>query len=542
MHAAWLALPPLVAAALTQLRRADGFVGSDHYVHHAFITLIRRNRHRFIRERSYALIGREMGYPQLLHWILSFIPERWSKNLGSGVSTTFMALAIGLFEWFALHFCSVAGYPHNGVGLVFPAALIFATTPYFYDLVDPRSRGLSGRSFGLMLGSGYTYTLLLFLDSGSTSWLLASIAMALLVFHGSQFAWQFLKLTTPLIALLAGEWRLLLPPGAAIILSLTVLPEVTLLMLKREQGRRQHWLTHLVFLKILGRRPSVWRDFVYDFWLKGLALVRARALTDAADLISYIYYNPLVRLMLGFPLVAAWFVYAVSAMKAGSLVLAWPPDEPHSLLLCFVSASLLIVFATCFRALILLGRPERYMEFVAGITALSCMMLAANPTIMAVALTGGQLMILGIEYAGFGRLQHKEKLQRQQDIDSIQEAVKAIEIKYPEPPGIMSNNIQVARHLITADRRLLVDNESELTYGPLPLDIAFQGPDRLRPEAVARLAEVFNIDILVWDARGEEQVTPPPIKDRKLELKAKIRDMSVYELRPAGAERTVNPA
>jgi asparagine N-glycosylation enzyme membrane subunit Stt3 len=47
--------------------------GSDHYFHLNLIRLIQQNQHRFVKKYQNFIDNNYIAYPQLFHWILSFL-------------------------------------------------------------------------------------------------------------------------------------------------------------------------------------------------------------------------------------------------------------------------------------------------------------------------------------------------------------------------------------------------------------------------------------------------------------------------------------
>ena len=100
---------------------------------------------------------------------------------------------------------------------------------------------------------------------------------------------------------------------------------------------------------ILKSRPGIYRDFFYDFWKK---IKNFRK--DKIGTINYIYTNPLIEIMHGFPFL--WILIWDSFNKPIN------PLSIHFWELIFITTS--IFFLTSFNKTRFLGEPQRYMEFI----------------------------------------------------------------------------------------------------------------------------------------------------------------------------------
>ena len=94
----------LIGLLLVQLlllwRAAPVSRSSDHYYHDTIIDFIRLNRHRFLRERPDFLYDSKMVYPQLYHWLFSFVPASRKEPAVWFSSIAFSVGSYVLFLWF----------------------------------------------------------------------------------------------------------------------------------------------------------------------------------------------------------------------------------------------------------------------------------------------------------------------------------------------------------------------------------------------------------------------------------------------------------
>jgi hypothetical protein len=98
---------------------------------------------------------------------------------------------------------------------------------------------------------------------------------------------------------------------------------------------------------ILKVRYSIWRDFIYDFWIK----------PKNKSFILYFYNNPIIQAIAGFPLLLFFVInYFQNMVDNGynqKFILFYAP-----ILLCLFS-----LFVTSFQKTRFLGEPHRYLDF-----------------------------------------------------------------------------------------------------------------------------------------------------------------------------------
>ena len=75
--------------------------GSDFCYHTGLINDIRTNNHKFVKYRSNIIGGQYFAYPQLYHWILSFLPSAIIEKYYQVFSIAIGLLQITLFLIFA---------------------------------------------------------------------------------------------------------------------------------------------------------------------------------------------------------------------------------------------------------------------------------------------------------------------------------------------------------------------------------------------------------------------------------------------------------
>ncbi|MBA3985965.1 MAG: hypothetical protein H0X63_05200 [Flavobacteriales bacterium] len=107
----------------------------------------------------------------------------------------------------------------------------------------------------------------------------------------------------------------------------------------------------------MGYRYSIWRDFIYDFWVnfKKMGVIRGG---------EYIYRNPIIGILLGFPVLLLLIILLLSNFEALAIT------ETNVIFLKLILCGIFLFIIFSFRATRFLGQPERYLEFLIPIMVL----------------------------------------------------------------------------------------------------------------------------------------------------------------------------
>jgi hypothetical protein len=331
--------------------------GPDHFYYLAIIRNIRNKGHRLILTLSSIIGETYFSFPQFFYWFLSYLPDAFLQKryrlLGISINVVLVTVM-----YFFTQYLATEGYINLGVAAEYAPALacmFFILNPINYVTWNSKNSGLSGRGFGLLMGIGFLFSYVLFYCN--QQWLFLGITwfFAYLVIRSSVFAFQFLLFYTIIGSILLKDGWLALSPvtGSALFL-------LTNFKVARNFFIAQYWHKH-IFSKYLSKimlftyRKSIWRDFVYDFWMK------LRSNEPFFKKVTYIIYNPVVSLLLFIPTLTWLLVYV--ATHAGTIFTAeFLPAE--KVLLLSVATALISFLLTSFRPTRFLGEPERYVEFI----------------------------------------------------------------------------------------------------------------------------------------------------------------------------------
>ncbi|WP_276953828.1 hypothetical protein [Helicobacter rodentium] len=320
--------------------------GSDHAMHYKIIQAIKNSHHRFFITHCHP------AYPKLYHFICSFFGNEFLLKKANYISYIFAFLIFCLF--FAFVYCNfILGIVQIDRVDIILITLLFATMPITYVVWNAKFTGLSARAFGLFLNYCYSMSLFFYLLYGDFYLFGIVLLFVFLQLISSQFAFQFVIFSSIFISVVTAHYEMFLvaPLGAFFLFVLNYQYAKSFFY-----GQLQHKRNYSKFMIKdcqFKQRYSIWRDFVYDFWVK----------KDRA----YIFNNPVFEVLFGafphcFILVYYWFVADVS-------------DTALWILYVLLSSSFFAFFVTSLRVGRFLGEPQRYIEFGIPFACILCVAL-----------------------------------------------------------------------------------------------------------------------------------------------------------------------
>lgn len=471
------------------LRTLGAKLGSDHFYHVGLITDIRGNRHKFVNSHPNIIGEKYFAYPQLYHWMLSFLScliiEKYYKLFGIAISL----LQLILFLIFAY---TIYPFIQTDISLelyILLSGLIFILTPFSYAIWNAKSTGISARGFGLFLGQIYLYLILWYYFFDNIIYFLAAFLMGFIIIISSQFAMQFVLFSAPLFALFFKNPFFLLIPVFALFLFYLILPEIARNFVNGQINHKTIYYKYLAERLILRSRYSIWRDFVWDFWVK----IRK----DFKRSILYIYYNPLVSVIIGFPFFTLFVLYFVLDRRVQESVLY---DKNVLYLVIPVVVSFLIFFFTSFRKTRFLGEPERYMEFcVPQISVLGVVVFYYSNSIGYMVIVVS-LLLIAIQILfqfgknRFGRTNTSELL------ENFRKVMHSVDQDGHGTNKIFSNNIEIIKYFLGGNWRILKPNITSLYTGIFHFEDIFPKTyPQVTPDVILPLIEEFEIDWFILD-------------------------------------------
>jgi|HubBroStandDraft_4_1064222.scaffolds.fasta_scaffold00054_19 hypothetical protein len=456
-------------------------VGSDHPVH-VFLT-------RNIRDGGYRLFVRiprllntcyVAAVPLYMHWVVSHFRAGavyWCERLLNPAVST---VHVGAFAVLALIAARLEGLPVVYVGL---ATCAFALTPQLYHALSARNFGLSSRGTGLLVLTLFflaAYAVQAHLEP-MLSWPALAV-LGWLVWGFSTFAQQALCIISVIIVAISGQYIPLLGALLGLALFTALHPRYSLGYLRHTLCFICAYRRELAPIYILAARNSIWRDLVWDLWLK-----RSGGFTHA---VRYAYGNSalIVLLLNPFAVLACW------AVLTGRL----PPHGFIAYAGTVALAGTLTMLLTSFRATRFLGEPERYVEAVAPWAVLcAAYVLAAGHQWALLAAASGLFLLLNLAQLHVSRLllTHVDDTQTAQ-LAGIETAVHE---RLPSGVRFCSNNEHFTKMLMQNDWQYAYCLAVGQDYCGMKVQEVFARFPLLRREACERIVSTYRVNACLLD-------------------------------------------
>jgi hypothetical protein len=367
----------LIAINFYQLKTSKP--GSDHYIHFGYINSIKDNKHRFVTKINTFINEDDFPDPQLYHWMLSLIPSNFLYKYYKFLGLIFNILS---FIFFGIFLNLI--YPELEITIDFNmfvliSGLVYILTPFQFFSWNAKSVGLSARGFGVMLGHLFIYCITLYLLTEDFSYLYFSLIFCYAILLSSQFCFQFILFFTFIASILFFDIYIFILPYLSILFFLITFPNWSKVFFIRQ--RKYKWMYYSILSKKFGLklRYSIYRDFIYDFFieLKKRGAVRG---------FEYIYRNPIMELFLGFPFIVLFFLYGFNPIVN--------LNSPNNIISSIVFISVCIFIITSFRKTRFLGEPQRYIEFVFPIISILAAIYSTSITTIIVVLVFSIMIII----------------------------------------------------------------------------------------------------------------------------------------------------
>lgn len=469
-------------------------LGSDHAYHVSLIKAIKDNKHRFVRSHPQIIGEKYFAYPQFYHWLLSFFPATFVKNQYWILNGIINFAQLVSFLIFAQSMYTYLDIDTNLNEFVLHSGLIFILTPFSYAIWNARNKGISARGVGLLLGQVYLYLILLYNITGNMIYFVYIFISAFIILLSSQFAMQFVIISAPIFALIFKNPCFLMVPIFAFMMFYAIMPSVCSDFVKGQFWHKYLYSQYLAEVFILKLRYSIWRDIFFDFWVK--------LKVDLKKGLLYIYYNPLVSLLLGIPFLTMFMAYILGDSDIRSAVL----ETRYLYILAIpVIVSLLVFILTSFRKTRFLGEPERYLEFCIPQISLLGAFFFTHTYAIAYAILGiCVLLIMGQLIVSWMIKDRATKLA----LNPIEDIAKYVIMKSlengnrgPNTIRIFSNNGNIMKYVMHYENIVsLRTNLTSLFTGKLHFKDIY--PDKypyVSANAILTLINEFKIDWFILD-------------------------------------------
>jgi len=303
-------------------------IGGDSYDHFLFIEEIRAARHRIPDSPDQIATAGDYSYPYLLHWFLSFVPQRHIVTVDkyfSAVSDTVFLLFVAALA--PLGFLSEIE--------VVVASLAFVAIPQFSRPDMSHNTGLSARKPGLLFVSVSVLATHVWIDAGSLPSLALAVVAGTTVLLSSKFGTQAYVALFGGLAVFGAVRFAAVPPLAfclAVLLS---------------KGK------YLDVLAAQLRHLYLWGSYIQFRHPKGRPGMALPTISSVGDLLNFLYRNRFVNPMINNHVPITIAVLLIAGVEIGL-------PEPFGLWVLVGFAAYLVTVLPYLR---FLGQPERYLEY-----------------------------------------------------------------------------------------------------------------------------------------------------------------------------------
>jgi hypothetical protein len=493
---------------------------SDHYYHIALINGIKRNKHRFLREHPNFIAEQNFAYPQLFHWLCSFFPTSLYTRRYTVINVAINAAILASFLCFTSWFFPIATGEVMSETAFLIAGLLFVCTPFSYTPWNAKNAGLSARSFGVLTGMWYVFSLIYYATFPEMPGAGVMVVLAMiLVLLSSQFVGQYLLFSLIPLAILFKHYELILFFLSAVAVCFMMLPVVFKKYLVGQVWHKRIFGTYLVESYVLSARPSIWLDFFDGIFNKVKQQGKAA--------VYYVLYQPVLYLFIGIPahVVLIYFLIGGSDINAGHNAL-WP-------LCAIVGTGFFLFFLTSFRSTRFLGEPERYVEIgIPVVTLLICCLAIQNNSMETLwYLFGFSVLMLTVQFILLwraNRAKHESPKKK-----ALREVVEQLSVYAENKGSLLSNSWHVMRAFYATDIRTLTPIITSPYTGKFHITDLFKTSFiTITEDVLFELMDAFDLDYLVLDAHycsapfrkmAEEKYTLVAQKDDFYILSAKAR-------------------
>lgn len=340
--------------------------GPDHYFYAYYIALIRKNNHNYILTFPNFVNEPPVCDPQYLYRMLSYLPDEALEYVAVWLNPVVMTLTL-VTVYIGLLLCG------EEPQFIFWVILLLSIVPQYYYINNSRLYGLSGRGVGMLLFAIFGMLLINLQVHEHYRLLILSLGSVIvwIIIGSNIFAFQgVLLVSLALLCIDGSPWSLFMLLAGALIF----------VLINRKYAFYyyrhlvKYWLIYKNILAerfILAYRPSIYRDFIFDFYIKFRE--------NKANLIAYAYGNSILILLFLSPV---GVVLVLAAAYYDSFV-SLAVHQFFALKLTF--ASLFAFFLTSLKYFRFWGEPERYVELTIPFTVyvvVACSFNVGKPEIL----------------------------------------------------------------------------------------------------------------------------------------------------------------
>jgi len=447
--------------------------GSDHAIHLGIVRRIKSNDNKFLTSGILSHNEKNPFYPQLFHWCLSYLNVSFIKGRHGFLNRLLYLIQLGFFNFFL--FSSSQYFPLTTIEHLL-VNIIYITFPFSYVLWNSKNAGLSARRIGLILGELFLYSLFFYKLEGKPWMLVIITCLVLLIILTSQFATQMALLSAVFFAIFFNSYLLLVTPLLAMLVFYIIMPQVCTNYIRGQYNHKRNYALFLASIFILKARPSIYQDFLYDFWKKIKINFRRGCF--------YVLTNPIIEALYGFS-----YLWLALYMHYFAI-----QGEERSDLLIFSSIGIILFFITSFRVTRFLGEPQRYMEFFIPIYSLIAIWVL-TPNQLFFMLFFNLLLIFVPKY--FLRKEQSSEKGRQMK----NEVIEQLGVLVGENPEVIctSNEHNLAKALGIFDYKICRPDYSVFYKDAHDFNMEYFALDhgKISPQAISNYMESFDLNMII---------------------------------------------
>lgn len=490
---------------ITGFQKKIQFTLSDHYFHIGLIEGIKKNRHKFVSEHPNFIVEDNFGYPQLYHFILSFLPSKFYLKYFFWLNMFFNWILIIVVFVFSIYLLRFDRNPFSEI-ISLNVIIVTALTPFLYLPWNAKNMGISPRNIGFITVTSLNFALLTFKlepTYGHATWIVLSICLIIL---SSQMAHQYVILGLIPVSIVITPLFFLFYLWAVLVCFL-IAPKVM-----RKYFVGQFWHKYIFYKYLMNEyvfcaRESIWLDFPVVFYHKFEMNFKQG--------IMYFYSNPVLLIFWAIPYMIPAYYFGIQKN-----------DEFSNLLINFNSIGLLLFFLTSFRITRFLGEPERYVEFF--IPTLSLQLFYSVPVgvsdywMVSLCIYGALAIIIlfWIQYRSVGKT--SSKWQKNMD-----EMFSVFLPEINDDKSLISNSWHVMRRFYGTDIKTFTPNFTSLKTGIIPLTTFFKDSFiYLDADCLGPISENYKVCYCIIDTN----VTGADKWEEKLEGYRNILNINHFKL------------
>jgi hypothetical protein len=277
-------------------------------------------------------------------------------------------------------------------------------------------------------------------------------------------------------------------------------------------------------VSLLNLRYSIWRDFIYDFWVK--------MSKDFKEALTYIYYNPAVSVLFGVPFLSVIIIFSITAMIVGE---TGDYKAVHNFILVIVAA-LIVFILTSFRKTRFLGEPERYIEFTIPLIAVVSPVYLRGHSVVyfCIFLYSIGVIVFDVVIRGYSR-KRERTYSVSEDIQSVRRVLQGV--KPQTEIRLLSNNTDIVRYYLNEAWYLFYGSASNENVGKYKIDTVHPHMAHvINEDILGNIVEDYRINYIIIDTAYVESLEGCVKKlGRRLKELAITERLRLYQVGSTGA-------